>query len=113
MKLTLITFKDECEWTHCFLQQYANHCLRYVFSIVAYQVSRNIVLAPRSVMITISLHFISQSDNSILSKVTRINVLVTLCNDLHKHPVCNVQITLISSDLLRSVLLPVLTHSSF
>ena len=54
MKLTLITCKDECEWTHCFSQQYANHCLRYVFSIVAYQVSRNIVLAPQSVMITIS-----------------------------------------------------------
>ena len=27
MKLTLITCKDECEWTHCFSQQYANHCL--------------------------------------------------------------------------------------
>ena len=54
MKLTLITFKDECEWTRRFSQQYANHCLRYVFSIVAYQVSRYIVLAPRSVMITIS-----------------------------------------------------------
>ena len=53
MNLRLITFKDECEWTHCFSQQYANHCLRYVFSIVAYQVSRNIVLAPRSVMIKI------------------------------------------------------------
>ena len=51
MKLTLITFKDECEWTHCFSQQYANH---YVFSIFAYQMSRNVVLAPRSVMITIS-----------------------------------------------------------
>ena len=36
IKLTLITFKDEYEWTQCFSQQYANHCLRYVFSIVAY-----------------------------------------------------------------------------
>ena len=54
MNSRLITFKDECEWTHCFSQQYANHCLRYIFSIVAYQVSRNIVLALRSVMITIS-----------------------------------------------------------
>ena len=53
MTLTLITCKDDCEWTHCFSQQYANHCLRYVFSIVAYQVSRNIVLAPRSVNIKI------------------------------------------------------------
>ena len=54
MKLTLITCKDKCEWTRCFSQQYANHCLRYVFSIGAYQVSRNIVLALRSVMITLS-----------------------------------------------------------
>ena len=71
IKLTMITFKDECEWNRCFSQQYANHCLRYVFSLVAYQVSRNFVLAPRSVMITISLHFNSQSDCSILSEVTR------------------------------------------
>ena len=54
MKLTLITFKDECEWTHCFSQQYANHCLRYVFSLVAYKMPRYIILALRSVMITIS-----------------------------------------------------------
>ena len=47
------TLKDLCDWTRFFSQQYANYCLRYVFSIVAYQVSRNIVLAPRSVMITI------------------------------------------------------------
>ena len=64
MKLTLITCKDECEWTHCFSQLYVNHCLRYVFSIVAYQVSRNIVLAPRSVMITIGrLRFHYDNDN--------------------------------------------------
>ena len=81
-------FKDECEWNHCFLQQYANHCLRYVFSIVAYQVSRNIVLALGSVMITISLHVISQSDCSILSEVTRKmnqgvdNIILTLVFDM-------------------------------
>ena len=61
-------YKDECEWTHCFSQQYANRCLRYVFLIVVYQVSRNIISALRSV---ISLHFISQSDCSILSEVAR------------------------------------------
>ena len=75
MKLTLITFKDACEWTRCFLQQYANHCLHYVFCVyhvcVVYHVSRNIVLAPRSFMITISLQFTSQSDCSILSEVMR------------------------------------------
>ena len=69
MKSTLITLK--CEWTPCFSQQYANHCLRYVFSIVACQVSRNIVLETRSVMITIFQHFNSQSDCSILGEVTR------------------------------------------
>ena len=30
MKLTLIALKGECEWTQCFLRQYANHCLLYV-----------------------------------------------------------------------------------
>ena len=80
MNLRLITFKDECEWTHCFSQQYANHCLRCLFSIVAYQVSRNIVLAPRSVMITISQHFISQSDYSISSEVTRMVIFRSSSN---------------------------------
>ena len=42
------------------------------FSIVAYQVSRNLIFASQLVMITIFLHSICQSDCSILSKVTRI-----------------------------------------
>ena len=72
MTQILFSFKDACELIRSFSQQYANHCLRYVFSIVEYQVSRNIVVPSRSVMITISLHFISQSDCSILSEVTRL-----------------------------------------
>ena len=53
MRLWLFTFKDACEWTLRFSQQNANHCLLYVFWIVVYQAPRNIILAPRSVMITI------------------------------------------------------------
>ena len=34
MNLRLITFKDECEWTHCFSQQYANHCLQDEFQFL-------------------------------------------------------------------------------
>ena len=69
--MTLIsTFKDECDKT-CRLIRKA--LLTLCLTFVAYQVSRNIILAPSSVLITISLHFKSQSDCSILSEVTRSN----------------------------------------
>ena len=48
--------------------------INYLFSIFAYQVFRNIVLAPLSVMIMLSYHFISQSDCNILREVTKIEV---------------------------------------
>ena len=52
MTLRLFSFKDacDCECTRRFSQQYANYCKHYIFSIVAYQVPRNIVLAHQSVM---------------------------------------------------------------
>ena len=71
MKLTLMTFIINV----CRLAVSHNNMQTIVsvtsFRLLRNQVSRNIVLAPRSVMITISLLFNSQSDCSILSEVTR------------------------------------------
>ena len=53
------SFIYACLWSRCFSQQFANQCLNYVSFIVAYQVLRNIVSAPPSILITMSLHFIN------------------------------------------------------
>ena len=54
MTLALFLFKYACEWTRCFSKQYTNHCKHCIFLIVVHQVSRNIMLAPCSIMISIS-----------------------------------------------------------
>ena len=59
MTLTLYSFKDKFEWTCRFSQQYANHCLRYIFPIVVFQVLRNIVLVPLDIL---TLHSIRLQD---------------------------------------------------
>ena len=74
MKLTLITFIINVSRL-----AFSRNNTRTIVSVTSFrllgnQVSRNIVLAPRSVMITISYHFISQSDCSILSEVTRMSL---------------------------------------
>ena len=91
MKLTLITFIINASRFAVSRNNRRTIVSVTSFRLLPNQVSRNIVLAPRSVMITISYHFISQSDCSILSKVTRIifpNIYISLKLFVLHHAIC-------------------------